>query len=160
MNQKLTRNDRLDLLLSEQARVRRARVRRRNTGFAAAMLLLVGGAAWMLSPSQQTVQPQPSSQQASTTTHRTPEPDQATTTAPESKAFRITRIEDRSPRLTTVVQNAQPKRVEYINDLQLFIAMRAQGIDAGLMRSGGRTQLAFNDEQSRRRFEERSGSPE
>lgn len=114
----------------------------------------------MLSPTQQAVQPKLPSQQASSATHSTPDQDQATPPAPESKAFRITRIDDRAPRLTTIVQNSTPQRVEYISDLQLFIAMRAQGIDAGLMRTGGQTQLAFNDEESRRRFEERSGSPE
>jgi len=160
MNQIRTRKDRLDFLLSEQARVRRSRIRRRNTGFAAAMLLLVGGVAWMLAPSQHPVQPNRLPQQATTATHSTPESDQAATLAPESKAFRITRVEDRSLRLTTVVQNTEPKQVEYISDLQLFIAMRSQGIDAGLMRTGGQTQLAFNDEESRRRFEEQSGSPE
>ncbi|MFU8829510.1 MAG: hypothetical protein ACNA8P_08770, partial [Phycisphaerales bacterium] len=70
-----------------------------------------------------------------------------------------TRVEDRSPKLTTVVQSTTPQRVEFISDLQLFIAMRAQGIDVGLVRSNGETRLAFNDEESRRRFEERPSLP-
>lgn len=155
-----SRNQRLECLLAEQSRVRRSRVRRRNTSLAAAMILLFGGTAWLVSPRQQVVQPQPSSQQVSTATQSTPGPDQASSPAPEEPAFRITRIEDRPLKLTTIVQIAQPQRVEYLSDIQLFIAMRGQGIDAGLMRSNGQTQLAFNDEESRRRFEEWSGSPE
>lgn len=156
----LSRNQRLESLLAEQSRVRRSRVLRRNTGIAAAMILLVGGAAWLVSPRQQGVQPQPSSQQASTATHNTPDQGRAPSTAPEDPAFRITRIEDRPLKLTTIVERAEPSRVEYISDLELFIAMRGQGIDAGLMRVDGKAQLAFNDKESRRRFEEWSGSPE
>lgn len=158
-NPNLSRNERLHFLLGEQSRVRRSRVRRRNTGLAATMILLVGGTAWLLTPRQPAVQPKSQPQQASTYTHSTPEPDESLSPVTEDTTFRITRVEDRSPKLTTVVQSTTPQRVEFISDLQLFIAMRAQGIDVGLVRSNGETRLAFNDEESRRRFEERPSLP-
>jgi len=154
-----SRSERLEFLLGEQSRVRRSRVRRRNTGLVATMVLLVGGTAWLVTPRQATVQPKSPPQQASTLTHGTPEPDQGLSPATEDTAFRITRVEHRSPKLTTIVESTTPQRVEFISDLQLFIAMRAQGMDVGLVRSNGETRLAFNDEESRRRFEERPALP-
>lgn len=148
-----SRSDRLDFLRAEQARIRRSRVQRRNAGLVAAIIVLVGGTAWLVSPSQQPLSPRPTPQQASTTTHSTPEPDQPGGREPGESGFRITRIEDPPLKITSIVRSATPRRVEYMSDVELFIAMRGQGIDAGLMRVDGRTELAFNDEESRRRFE-------
>ncbi|MFI4855105.1 MAG: hypothetical protein ACIAQF_09045 [Phycisphaerales bacterium JB065] len=168
-----SRSDRLEFLLTEQARIRRSRVRRRNTAVAAAMILLVGAVAWWAVPRQQVVPPQHQRQAAKPPVIPQPDPlqpglprpdparsDPTPPTAADSEPFRIARIEDTPLKIVAVVSHDEPHRVEYINDLQLFVAMRAQGIDAGLMRINGTTQLAFNDEESRHRFERGLGSPE
>jgi hypothetical protein len=117
------------------------------------MVLLVGTVAWLVSPSQPTLPAQPSRSQASTATTGESEGRPQQGDVSSDAAFRITRVSDRPAKLTTVIRSAEPRRVEYISDVELFIAMRGQGIDAGLMRVDGRTELAFNDEESRRRFE-------
>lgn len=155
-----SRNDRLSALLREQSRVRRSRVRRRNAGLVAAMVLLVGSVAWLVSPRQQPMPPNPTTRHASASGQSTPDTPQPEPSAPADAPFSIARVADRPLTMTTIVQNTEPSRVEYISDLQLFLAMREQGIDAGLIRIGGRTQLAFNDEESRRRFERGPGSAE
>ena len=159
-----SRSDRLQDLLAEQSRVLRSRVRRRNAGLAAAMILLVGGVAWWSVPRQQVVQPQHQQQQAVAppiVPQSDPlQPEQSPPAATDARPFRIARIEGERLKLTTIVRSDEPSRVEYISDLQLFIAMRGQGIDAGLVRINGKTQLAFNDEESRRRFEQGFDSAE
>ena len=158
-----SRSDRLGFLLTEQARIRRSRVRRRNTVVAAAMILLVGAVAWWAVPGRQVVRPQREQQAVNPPVMPPPDPqqpDQAPPAATGSEPFRIARIEDTSLKIVAVVHRHEPRRVEYIDDLQLFIAMREQGIDAGLMRINGTTRLAFNDEESRRRFERGLGSAE
>ena len=155
-----SRHDRLSALLREQSHVLRSRVRRRNAGLVATMVLLVGSVAWLVSPRQQPAQPNPTTRHASASGQNTPGTPEPEPSAPADAPFGIARIADRPLTMTTIVQNTEPSRVEYISDLQLFLAMREQGIDAGLIRIGGRTQLAFNDEESRRRFERGPGSAE
>lgn len=149
------RSERLRFLVQEQNRVRCSRLRRRNAGAVAMLVLILAGVIWMAAPTNQPVAVSPNQQASSTPEQADPlesaETGQAT--------FRVTRIEDRPLTLVRVVRRAEPQRVQMISDIQLYLAMREQGIDAGFIRVDGQTQLAFNDEQSRRRFEEAIDSP-
>ncbi len=151
----VNRNQRLQSLLMEQSRVRRSRVRRRNATIASAVLLLAVAGVWWASPGQP-AQPQRSQQAVNPPLAPQVDPPQSENgqpSQPESGSFRIVKVEPAARRLTVIVSSAEPQRVEFISDLQLLIAMRGQGIDAGLMRIDGTARLAFNDEESRRRFE-------
>lgn len=158
----VNRKDRLQSLLMEQSRVRRLRVRRRNATIATGVLLLAVGVVWWTSPPQPTL-PQRPQQAVHPPVAPQVDPPQSENGQPselESGSFKIVRVEPATRRLTVVVSSAEPQRVEFIDDLQLLIAMRGQGIDAGLVRIGGTARLAFNDEESRRRFEQGFDSAE
>lgn len=150
------RNERLRSLFREQDRVRRIRLRRRNAGAVTMMVLILGGVIWMTVPSNHPVTVSPN-QHASSSKQQQASP--AESTGAVESVFRVVRVEDQPLQIVTIVQRAQPQRVEIISDVQLFLAMREQGIDAGFMRIDGQTRLAFKDEQSRRRFEESIDSP-
>lgn len=148
------RDDRLASLLDEQRRVRR---RRRLTGASTASVLvaaLAAGFLWSLRPGQQ-----------SGPTRPTPV---ATGVQAQSPGF----VEDTSRDLAIVerVRGAQPRiieralprklKVERITDVDLLIAMRRQGVSAGILRIGDRTEIALNTPDERGLFVFPDDSPQ
>lgn len=140
------RDDRLASLLDEQRRVRR---RRRLTGASTASVLvaaLAAGFLWSLGPGQQSGPPKPAP--VATGVH---EQFPGVVEDKSRELAVVERVRGAQPR---IIERALPRKlkVERITDVDLLIAMRRQGVSAGILRIGDRTEIALNTPDERGLF--------
>ena len=132
------RSDRLAALLAEQRRLHR---RRRLTGASAVGLTAVAlsaGLLWSLNTGQPPA-PIPTTPIATGPQEQDPPvPEQ-----PVVELALVERVQTSRPSLIERVAQGEPS-IERINDADLLIALDRQGVSVGILRVGGRAEIAMN----------------